>query len=93
VAASVASPVLADSVGPGGTAAIVVFVLIIACVGIFIAFLGSIRRLRENTSNGTFKTQSKSPAADAGAAAEALKAERPEDSVTRDPGGPSGAGA
>ena len=93
MAASVASTVLADSVGPGGTAAIVVFVLIIACVGIFIAFLGSIRRLRENTTNGTFKTQGKPSAADAGAAAEALKAERPEDAATRDPGGQTGAGA
>jgi hypothetical protein len=76
-----ASIVLADSVGPGGTAAIVVFILIVATVGIFVAFLGSQKRLRQNVSKGTFNTQDHRLPKDASAQAAA-----PKDAVTPDPG-------
>jgi hypothetical protein len=87
VAAS-ALPVLADSVGPGGTAALVVFILIIACVGIFVAFLGSQKRLRQNVSKGVFKTYD--PRAPKDAAAKAAAAQ---ETVTPDPGDQPGEGA
>ena len=83
------APVLADSVGPGGTAAIVVFALIIACVGIFIAFAGSLKRLRGNVAKGTFNAHG-TPPPDQGAAAEATPDDK---AVSRDPGGQPGAGA
>jgi hypothetical protein len=80
-----ANVVLADSVGPGGTAALVVFILIIACVGIFVAFLGSQKRLRQNVDKGIFKTHDPRAPKDANAAAT--------ETVTRDPGDRSGEGA
>ncbi len=89
MAASLASPVLADSVGPGGTAALVMLVLIIACVGIFFAFTGSLKRLRGNVAKGTFNTEQDSPKKDA-KTAESTPVER---AVTQDPKGPNGAGA
>lgn len=82
MAVSVASRVLADSVGPGGTAALVVLVLIVASVGIFVAFIGSLRRLRGNVKRGTFQGQSK-PAAEAPDDAEPAAPE----TVTPDPKG------
>jgi hypothetical protein len=83
-----ALPVLADSVGPGGTAALVVFILIIACVGIFVAFLGSQKRLRRNVSNGVFKTSDPRAPKD-----RAAKAAAPKETVTPDPGDRPAAGA
>ncbi len=83
-----ASPVLADSVGPGGTAAIVVFVLIIACVGLFLAFIGSQKRLRQNVSRGTFNTADKRLKEDASA-----PSTRSKDPVSPDPEDHPGAGA
>ena len=83
------APVLADSVGPGGTAAIVVFVLILACLVIFVGFLGSLKRLRRNASNGTFNIREQEENSQA---ASATKPARADDPVTRDPGGPGGAG-
>ena len=92
VVAAALNPV-ADSVGPGGTAAIVVFALILACVVIILAMLGSLKRLRRNTSNGTFNTVEHHGAHDrhgpADTAAQARKSER---QVTQDPGS-GGAGA
>ena len=79
--AASALPVLADSVGPGGTAALVVFILIIACVGIFVAFLGSQKRLRRNVSNGVFKTFDPRAPKDSAAHDAA-----PKETVTPDPG-------
>jgi len=78
--------ILADSVGPGGTAALVVFILIIACVGIFVAFLGSQKRLRQNVSNGVFKTHDPHAPKDA-------KAAGATETVTPDPGDRPAAGA
>jgi hypothetical protein len=86
VAAS-APTVLADSVGPGGTAALVVFILIIACVGLFVAFLGSQKRLRQNVDKGIFKTHDPRAAKDAAAQASA-----PKTTVTPDPGDQPGEG-
>ncbi len=92
--------VLADKVGPGGTAALVVFVLIIACIAIFLALVGSLRRLRQRVSDGTFNAQGQSHAGKSGAAASAeatrakstrAKSTRAKDVVTRDPGGQGGA--
>jgi hypothetical protein len=76
-----ALPVLADSVGPGGTAALVVFILIIACVVIFVAFLGSQKRLRRNVSNGVFKTYDPRASKDA-----SPKAATAKETLTPDPG-------
>jgi hypothetical protein len=84
-----ALPPLADSVGPGGTAALVVFLLIIAVVLIFLAMLGSLRRLRQRVRAGTFNQGERSPAADSEAGADSAQSG---DAVTRDPG-PGGAGA
>lgn len=86
--AASASSVLADSVGPGGTAAIVVFVLILASVGIFVAFIGSQKRLRQNVSRGMFNTQDKQVKEDAPAATPPAK-----DAVSPDPEDRPGAGA
>jgi hypothetical protein len=92
VVASAAPRVLADSVGPGGTAALVVLVLIVACVGIFFAFIGSLKRLRKNVKLGTFNTESHTATAESTADAEANPAEANE-TVTPDPKGRAAGGA
>lgn len=82
VAAVTLNP-LADSVGPGGTAAIVVFVLILAVVVIVLAMLGSLKRLRQNTSDGTFNPPEHHSHKRADQAAQARTSEQP---ATPDPG-------
>jgi hypothetical protein len=85
VAAAAGARVLADSVGPGGTAAIVVFALILAVVVIILAMLGSLKRLRQSVSKGTFqRTQ-----------AEGVRkhGRHEQDAVTPDQGSSGGAGA
>jgi hypothetical protein len=85
---SAAPRILADSVGPGGTAALVVLVLIIASVGIFVAFVGSLRRLRGNVRRGTFQGAPSAKAKDQDDAAD------PEpETATPDPKGRGAAGA
>lgn len=90
--ASAAPQLLADKVGPGGTAALVVLLLIIASVGIFVALIGSLRRLRGNVSKGTFNHDgtSKSDGADS---SDGSAPGGPGEPVTRDPGGRAGGGA
>lgn len=78
MAAGSAVRVLAGKIGPGGTGALVVFVLILACIAIFLALIGSLRRLRQRVSDGTFNAQRQSDARESGA-------------VTRDPGDQGGA--
>lgn len=89
---SAAPVVLADSVGPGGTAALVVLILIIACVGIFFAFVGSLRRLRGNVSKGLFQGQQRRDATSA-AADDSSDTSHAEGAVTPDPKGPAAGGA
>jgi hypothetical protein len=79
VAAGAGSRILADSVGPGGTAAIVVFVLILACVVIILAMLGSLKRLKQSVNRGTFNRPQEAHRAKAQQA-------RGQDPVTPDPG-------
>jgi hypothetical protein len=90
-------PALADSVGPGGTAAIVVFILILACVALFFAFVGSLRRLRQNTSRGTFNTGQHGQHGQHGDSAHPSdhQSDRAQsgDAVTPDQAGPGGASA
>lgn len=83
MAATASARVLADSIGPGGTAAIVVLVLVIACVVIILAMLGSLKRLKQSVSKGTFQQ----------AQAARKRRHKEGESVTPDPGGPGGADA
>lgn len=82
--------VLADSVGPGGTAAIVVFVLILATIVIFVGLLGSLKRLKQSVSKGTFNQAQAAHHQQTSGQRQAT--EQPRDAVTRDPG-PGDAGA
>lgn len=54
VSGAAAAPVLADIGNTGGAGTLVVLVLIAASIGIFVALVGSLRRLRQNVSDGTF---------------------------------------
>jgi hypothetical protein len=94
VVAAALNPV-ADSVGPGGTAAIVVFVLILATIAIFVGLLGSLKRLRQNAKNGTFHAADgahEGRDAHQAAADQQTQSRQAEKTVTPDPGS-GGAGA
>jgi hypothetical protein len=90
VAAGSGVRVLADSVGPGGTAAIVVFVLILATIAIFVGLLGSLKRLKQSVSKGTFNEAQAAHEQKIHPGDQATAP--PRDAVTPDQG-PGGAGA
>jgi hypothetical protein len=79
--------VLADDIGPGGTAFFIVLALIGAALVIFWAMFGSLRRLKKSVASGDFGTQHE-------ARDEPVGAESPaEPAATPDQGGRGGAGA
>jgi hypothetical protein len=93
---------LADNVGPGGTAFLIVLALIAVTIGIFFALYGSLRRLRQSVADGKFGPQpgattpedddvSKTAAPPPGEPA-ADKAVPDPAAITPDPGGRGGAG-
>jgi hypothetical protein len=94
---------LADNVGPGGTAFLIVLALIAVTIGIFFALFGSLRRLRQSVADGKFGPQpgDPTPEDDDGPANAAPPAAEPAGdtavadpaTVTPDPGGRGGAGA
>jgi hypothetical protein len=94
---------LADNVGPGGTAFLIVLALIAVTIGIFFALFGSLRRLRQSVADGKFGPQpgDPSPEDDDGPNSAAPPAAEPVGdaavadpaAVTPDPGGRGGAGA
>ncbi len=79
---------LADNIGPGGTAFFIVLALIVAALVIFWAMFGSLRRLKQSVARGAFGETEQQAEADAAAATRAAGG-----SATRDPGGRGGAGA
>ncbi|HEX4016458.1 MAG TPA: hypothetical protein VHX15_06930 [Frankiaceae bacterium] len=95
MAATAGARILADSVGPGGTAALVVLVLIIATIAIFVGLLGSLKRLRQNARTGKFHGADPGPHETHGrheATGQQMRARKSEQPVTPDPGS-DGAGA
>jgi hypothetical protein len=94
---------LADNVGPGGTAFLIVLALIAVTIGIFFALFGSLRRLRQSVADGKFGPQpgDPTPEDDDGPATAGPPAAEPAGdtaepdpaTVTPDPGGRGGAGA
>lgn len=54
-AVAVPGPVLAGGISAGGVGFLVVLMLLLAAVGLFVAMSGSLKRMRRNVSQGTFR--------------------------------------
>ena len=81
---------LADDIGPGGTAFFIVLALIAAVIVIFWAMFGSLRRLKQSVARGAFGEAARQADEDAESAAIDLsKADR---AAIRDPAGRDDAG-
>lgn len=83
---------LADNVGPGGTAFLIVLALIAVTIGIFFAMFGSLKRLKKSVADGKFGPQSDGTGAQAGSDSGA-EDEVAADTAIPDQGGRAGAGA
>jgi hypothetical protein len=79
---------LADNVGPGGTAFLIVLALIAVTIGIFFALTGSLRRLKQSVADGKFGPQPGDTTPEGES-----KDEPVADAAIPDPGGRGGAGA
>ena len=90
-----APTLLADDIGPGGTAFFVVLALIVAVIVICWAMYGSLRRLKKSVADGAFGQAERKADADAAGidltAAEAATRD-PAGSTTPDPAGRDDAG-
>ncbi len=83
---------LADNVGPGGTAFLIVLALIAVTIGIFFALFGSLKRLKQSVAAGKFGPQPGDADSDADGAGPEAAAEPDAGAAIPDQGGRGGAG-